>query len=177
MAIAKPNLSQSDVNVEIDLEKLLGSSAKNEAVREVFFQAAFDRMLERLDNGLDVNGKALPKYSKAYKGSLEYAAFGKDGTVNMQLTTEMVNSLKIKSDDINKFKIGFDGEFNNTKAFAHMTGYKNHPILDGKVKPRNFFGWTDKELKSIANEIKPQNDSSGSVSDSAVLKLLDKLLA
>jgi hypothetical protein len=177
MAIAKTNLSQQDVNVEIDLEKLLGSAAKNQAVQEVFFQAAFDRMLERLDQGVDVNGKALPKYSSAYKKSLEYAAFGKDGTVNMQLTTEMVNSLKIKSDDINKFKIGFEGDVNNAKAYAHMTGYKSHPVLDGKVKPRNFFGWSDKDLKAIASEIKPQNDSKQSVSDAAIIKLLDKLLA
>lgn len=176
MPIAKSNLDKSDVNVEIDLEKLLGGAAKNQAVQEVFFQAAFDRLIDRLDKGLGVNGKSLGKYSKSYKDSLEFAAFGKGSDVNMQLTSEMVNSLKIKSDDVNKFKIGFEGEFNNNKAFAHMTGYAGHPTLDGKVSPRVFFGWTDSELKAIAKELKPQNEATQRVSDTAIVNLLNRLL-
>lgn len=174
MPIQKRNLSQSDVSIEIDLEKLLGGVAKNQAVREVFFQAAFDKMLERIDSGVGADGKRLHPYSKAYKESLEYHVYGKDGTVNMQLTGGMVQSIEILSQNDKKMKIGFLGEQENTKAFAHITGFSGHPVLDGKVKPRNFFGWKDDDLITIANELKPATPDSG-FSDSAILKLLDKL--
>jgi hypothetical protein len=175
MALTKQKLSQSDVSVEIDLEQLLGGAAKNSDVRETFFQLAFDKMLERLDAGKGVDGKALPKYSKAYKDSLEYAVYGKDGTVNMQLTGGMVQSVEILSQNSKKMKVGFVGDDENTKAYAHMTGYKGHPVLDGKVKPRNFFGWTDAELKSIARELRVDNAPNKTISDTVILKLLEKL--
>lgn len=176
MPIAKINLNESDVSAEIDLESLIGSAAKNKDVREVFFQRAYDLMLERLDNGIGADGKKLAKYSKAYKDSLEFAAFGKDSTVNMQLTSEMVNSLSIKNDNSKKFKIGFDGDFNNTKAYAHMTGYKGHKTLDGVAPKRLFFGWSDKELKSIASELKGASDVEPTLSDAQVISLLERLL-
>lgn len=176
MPIATPKITENDVSVEINLEKLLGPVAKNDAIREVFFQTAFDQMLERLDKGIDVDGKSLGKYSKAYKNSLEFQSFRKSDTVNMQLTSEMVNSLAVQNDSPTKFKIGFTGDFNNTKAFAHMTGYAGHPVLAGKVKPRNFFGWSDKTLKQIAADIGPfQGTKEDITNQSQILNLLTKL--
>lgn len=175
MPIQKRNLSQSEVSIEIDIEKLLGGVAKNQAVREVFFQAAFDKMLSRLDNGIGADGKPLPKYSKAYKDSLEYHVYGKDGVVNMQLTGGMVNSLEIKKSDDKKMTVGFSGDEENAKAYGHITGFVGHPTLDGKVKPRNFFGWTDSELVAIASDLKPSPQDESKINDSKILSLLDRL--
>lgn len=176
MPIQKRNLSQSEVSIEIDLEKLLGGAANNRIVREVFFQAAFDKMLERLDKGVGADGKNLPKYSKAYKNSLEYYVYGKDGTVNMQLTGGMVNSLEIKKSDNKKMTVGFSGDEENAKAYGHLTGFAGHPTLDGKVKPRNFFGWTDSELIAIAEDLKPNAQDEPKINDSKILSLLDRLI-
>lgn len=176
MAIQTKKLSQSQVSIDINIEKLLGGSAKNQAVREVFFQAAFDKMLARLDNGIGADGKPLAKYSKKYKDSLEYHVYGKDGTVNMQLTSGMVNSLDIIKTDDKKMTVGFVGDDENAKAYAHMTGFKGHPTLEGKVKARNFFGWTDTELIAIASELRPSNQGDESkINDSKILSLLDRL--
>ena len=175
MALTKTKLTESDVSVEIDIESLLGPLAKNKDVRETFFQLAFDKMLERLDNGIGADGKKLPKYSKAYKDSLAFDVFGKDGTVNMQLTGGMVNSIEIKKESASKMTVGFTGSDENAKAYAHMTGFQGHPTLGGKVAERNFFGWSDSELKAIAKEFKPINSPSKGVSDTAILKLLEKL--
>jgi hypothetical protein len=177
MAIQKRKLSQSEVSIEIDLEKLLGGMAKDQAVREVFFQAAFDKMLERLDEGVGADGKNLPKYSKAYKDSLEYIVYGKDGTVNMQLTGGMVNSIDILKSNDKKMTVGFKGDEENAKAYGHLTGFAGHPTLDGKVKPRNFFGWTDTELIAIASDLKSTNQNDESrINDSKILSLLDRLV-
>ncbi len=172
MPLSKTKLSESDVSTEIDIESLLGSAGRDKMTREVFFQAAFDVMLERLEQGRDVNGKLMSKYSKEYKESDAYNVFGKDGTVNMQLRGDMINSLAEKKSSKNKMVIGFVGDEQNAKAYAHMTGYKGHPTIRG-VKPREFFGWTDKELKAIANELKPSN-SSDILQDDKLLALLDR---
>ena len=175
MALAKLNLDKSDVNVEIDLEKVLGGSAKNEIVRESFFQLLFDSMNERLDSGKNVNNKALKSYSKSYKDSLAYEVFGKDGTVNMQLTGDMINSVAIQKQSSKTMKIGFTGEDENNKAYGHITGMKGHKFLEGKVPKREFFGWTDKEVKSIASELRPALQEESSISDTALLALLERL--
>lgn len=177
MALTKLKLNESEVTVTIDLEKLLGRAAKDRTVREVFFQAAYDQMLNRLDDGKDFKGRAMKKYSKQYKDSLAYAAFGKDGTVNLTLTGDMINSVEILEQDESKMTIGFDGDLNNKKAYAHMTGYKGHKWLDGKVEKREFFGWTDAALKEIADQLKPSNRDKDIISDEKVLGLLDRLLA
>lgn len=173
----KTNLqSESDVNVEIDLEKLLGKAAANEAVRETFFQLAFESLMARLDSGEGVKGGNLPRYSKAYKDSLSYEVFGKDGTVNMQLTGDMVNDISIQKQNSKKMVIGFNDDLQSKKAFAHMTGFEGHPNLDGKVKPRNWFGWQDKELEAIAQDLRPELEQTEAVTDEKVLNLLERFV-
>lgn len=175
MALQKPTLKKEEVSTEIDLKSLLGASAKNESIRQVFFEAAFDKMLARLDQGRGVDGK-LHAYSKSYKDSLAFAAFGKSNTVNMQLTGDMVQSVTVLDSSETKLKIGIDDSEQAAKAYGHMTGMQGHPTLAGKVSARNWFGWKDSELIKIANAIKPEINNKSVVSDAAILKLLDKLV-
>lgn len=176
MKLSKTKLSEDEVSTEINLEKLLGSQSKNREVREAFFQVAYDKLLERLDQGIGADGKKLGKYSKAYMDSLAYAAFGKDSTVNMQLSGDMISSIDIVNQDDKKMKVAFKGQDENAKAFAHMTGFQGHPTLDGKVKPRKFFGWSDDELLEIAQEFKPRQETRQSaVSDAQIISLFDRL--
>ena len=175
MALQKPTLKKEEVSTEIDLKSPLGAASKNESIRQVFFEAAFDKMLARLDQGRGVDGK-LHAYSKSYKDSLAFAAFGKSNTVNMQLTGDMVQSVTVLDSSENKLKIGIDDSEQAAKAYGHMTGMKGHPTLAGKVDARNWFGWKDSELIKIANAIKPEINKKNLISDAAVLRLLDKLV-
>lgn len=174
MALQKPTLKKEEVSTEINLKSLLGASAKNESIRQVFFEAAFDKMLARLDQGRGVDGK-LHAYSKAYKNSLAFAAFGKSNTVNMQLTGDMVQSITVLDSSETKLKIGIEDSKQAAKAYGHMTGMKGHPILDGKVDARNWFGWKDSELIKIADAIKPEINKKGLISDEVALKIIDRL--
>jgi hypothetical protein len=175
MAIQKKSLKESDVSTEIDLKEVLGPIAKDQAVRETLFQVLFDQMIDRLSTGRGVDNKIMPKYSDAYKNSLAYKAFGKDGTVNLELTGDMINSVNIQKQNSSKMTIGFTGDVENAKAFAHMTGFEGHPTLDGKVKRRNFFGWTDKEIEAAAEELRPSINEDQVLSDNQILALLDRL--
>jgi len=174
LALQKPTLKKDEVSTEIDLKSLLGASAKNESIRQVFFEAAFDKMLARLDQGRGVDGK-LHAYSKSYKDSLAFAAFGKSNTVNMQLTGDMVQSVTVLDSSETKLKIGIDDTEQAAKAYGHMTGMQGHPTLDGKVSARNWFGWKDSELIKIANAIKPEINKNEIVSDAAALRIIDRL--
>lgn len=172
----KTNLAEKDLNVQIDIEKLLGKAAQNEVVRETFFQLAFDSLMARLDAGESVNGKAMKSYSKAYKDSLAFEVFSKDGTVNMQLTGDMVNDISIQKQSSKLMTIGFNDELQSQKAYAHMTGFAGHPHLDGKVKPREWFGWSDKELEAIAQDLRPELEEKELVNDEKILNLLERFV-
>lgn len=176
MALTKTKLSESEVSVEIDIKKLLGSTAKSKEVRESFYELAYEKMIDRINSGRDVNGKLFSKYSKSYKDSLAFSAFGKSNTVDMQLTGDMINSIQLEKQNDNVLKVAFSDDLETKKAFAHMTGFEGHPTLDGKVKPRLFFGWSDKELQEIAKEFKPIINEDKTVSDEKLLNLIDKLV-
>lgn len=175
MALQKPTLKKEEVSTEINLEQILGKLSSNENVRAVFFEAALDKLQKRLDEGRGVDGK-LTAYSKEYKDSLAFKVFGKTNTVNMQLTGDMLTAVNELDSKPGKMKIGIDDDIEAAKAYGHMTGMKGHPTLAGKAPVRNWFGWTDKELKEIANAIKPEVSKRNTLSDEKALLLLDRLL-
>lgn len=171
MALSKKKLSESEVSVEIDLEKLLGRAARDKGAREVFFQLAFDKLSERLDKGLDANGKKMAAYSRKYKSSLAFEVFEKNNTVNMQLTGDMINDITELDSSKDKLKIGFQSDFSNLKAYANITGDRG----SNKAAPaREFFGWSDKELKAIADEIKPSIKEDPILNDAKILAFLTR---
>jgi hypothetical protein len=175
LSIQKKTLKKSEVSTEINMQEILGDLSKNESVRAVFFEAALGRLVDRLEQGRGVDGK-LDTYSDSYKDSLAFKVFGKTNTVNMQLTGDMVAAIEELDSSGTKLKIGIKDKTESAKAFGHMTGMEGHKYLDGKVPVRNWFGWTDKELKEIANSIKPEVNKKNSISDEKALMLLDKLL-
>lgn len=177
MALSKLNKDKDNLTIDINIEKLLGSASNNEVIRETFFQLAYDKLVDRLDKGLSVDNKPLKGYSASYKGSLAYDVFGKDGTVDMQLTGDMISSIDIKKQNSTTLTVGFGSKEESNKAYGHMTGMEGHPTLEGKVRPRNFFGWSDKELNDIARELRPAISKANLVSDAKLLTLIDRLLA
>jgi hypothetical protein len=168
VAIQKTNNKLNEVSTEIDVKELLGGLSNDRDVREAFFQLALDKMSERLDKGLDVNGSKMDKYSKEYKESLAYQAFEKTGVVNMQLTGSMLAAVDIIEQNKNKMKVGVTGS-EAPKAYNHQVG--------DTLPQREWFGWKDSELKSIAKEFKPLKDEGPSISDVQIVDLLDRLLA
>lgn len=170
-------LSKDEVSQEFDLNKVLGMDvSKDQGLQEAIGQAIIDRIVERTERGKSVSGAALPKYSKAYKESLEFAAFGKTNKVNMTLTGEMLSSLTVLSASNGRLKIGFDGEENNAKAFGHISGMEGHPTLEGKVPEREFFGLTKAEIESIRKEFRPQLSDEAEANDNVIIGKIKKLI-
>jgi hypothetical protein len=160
-------LSESEVSQTIDLKELTGvNMSEFPAAKEAIAQAFIDKIVERTQDGKDVDGKDFAKkYSKAYKDSLAFDAFGKTNKVNMTLSGEMLGTIDVVESKGNKIKIGWSDAENNAKAFNHNSG--------DTVPKRQFFGVTDKELAEIKREFKPQIKDTDN--DRVILAKLDKL--
>lgn len=170
----KLKLTESEVSQTIDLKEVLGSISAIDTVSEAFSRAIIDHIVERTQSGRDVNGKLFAPYSKSYKESLAFNVLGKSSHVDMTLTGDMLSTIQSERTG-NKIKIFFDGPQNNVKAFAHMTGFKWHPHLEGKAK-REFFGIKDEELRKIAKAFKPEIDNGKQASEKTLIEKIAKVI-
>lgn len=138
------NLKKSNVSIDIDLSELLPDKRFTTAQKETIAQKIIDKIVANAESGLDRNGKSLPKYSKPYKGSDEFEAFGKTNAPNMTLTGDLLGQLDVLKIDGNKVRIGWESEQENLKAHGNITGQEGQ-----WAKKRDFFGLTASELKEI----------------------------
>lgn len=100
-------------------------------------------IIDRTQNGLDVNNNAFKKYSKAY--AKEKAETFGSTTVNLTRTEAMLNA--IDSKPINKgttfgLRFFFNSKEQNDKAYANQVTYN-----------RKFFGFNKKEKDKIKERI------------------------
>jgi hypothetical protein len=72
--------------------------------------------------GKDKDGKPFKKYSKDYKKSLAFKAFGKTGSVNMELSGDMVDTMEIVDESRNTVTVSWEDEQQKLKAENHIHG-------------------------------------------------------
>ena len=138
------NLRKSNVSIDIDLSELLPDRRFSEQEKESIAQRIINKIVENSESGIDRLGRPLPKYSKDYKESDAFTAFGKSNDPNMTLTGDLMGQLDILKIAGNTVRIGWDSELENAKAHGNITGQ------EGKwKKKRDFFGLTTAELKEI----------------------------
>lgn len=110
-----------------------------------------DFIVERTKEGKGKDGKNFPRYSTAYKESMEFKIAGKDGTVDLTLSGEMLDSLKVLSVKPGLIEIGYDsGDPNNGKAEGNILGsYGKEP---NSRHARNFLDLSDKEIAKVLTQ-------------------------
>lgn len=162
-------LSEDKVEMKINLEEIFGTAPKNQALRQAIGQALIDKLISRTEQGRSFAGTKFKAYSKAYKESLEFKAFGKTDNVNLKLTGDMLGLLDIKDESGNTITLGWDDNEQNAKAYNHITG--------DTVPVRDFFGFSQSEIKEIVSEFKENvTDFNEKSFDEAAIKLLEKVL-
>lgn len=169
---------------EIDLGEVFGVDEVPESIKQQVANDLIEGLVKRAQDGLDYNGKKMKKYSDSYVESEVFKAAGKSQSdVNMTLYGDMLAQLDLLEVNGNVIKFGWDSGEQGTKAYAHMTGYKGHPNLDGKVSKRLFFGATAKQIEDAKDkyidQIATRKDSSAnnqSVFDALeILKRADQI--
>lgn len=123
--------------------------------REVIGQEIVDFIVKRSKQGRDKNNDRFPGYSKSYTNSKDFKIAGKSkGNVNLTLSDEMLNSLKVLSTRKGEITIGYDRNDNRNNAVAEGnikgTYGQKTPI---RGKKRDFLGI---KKSDITGEIYPK---------------------
>lgn len=161
-------LRGQDPRLRLNLKKIFGTEVTNQTLRELIAGRAIELIEERTAQGKDRFGSRMKAYSKTYKNSLDFKAFGKSNTVNLVLTGDMFNALDKLESTESKIELGFVDPDEGAKAHGHITG-------DGNLPQRDFFGLTEKEIKSLRSEFSDQIDTVESVSALRVLQLIERI--
>ena len=156
--------TKKEISQTINLKELLGRSPTPQE-RVSIGQDLIDRILERTESGKSLSGHKFKAYSKEYKDSLDFQAFGKTNRVNMTLTGDMLASIDILKETKDTITIGIAGD-EAPKAFNHQTG--------DTVPKRRFFGVTKGDTKKAVRDNKNSNVEAPS-EDNFVDRALDTL--
>lgn len=131
-----------------ELRAKLRGTLSNRSFRQQFSKAVIDRIIERTHSGIDKSGAQFREYSKSYKASDIFMIYGKSSDVNLELTGEMLSSLKGVS-NMQSIVIELIGAKNRAKAHGHVNGIRSSKY--GRVK-RDFLGLPDEDLDAIMIE-------------------------
>lgn len=111
-----------------------------------------DYILIRTSKGKDRNGEAFPKYSKAYKESLDFKNAGKTSRVDLELSGDMLAELSILQTMSGAVRIGYErGSEENAKADGNIRGTYGKKTPN-KAKARDFLGIEPKALNKIISK-------------------------
>lgn len=126
--------------------------------REAVGLEIIEHIKKRTSKGKDKTGKPWKGkagvYSKSYKDSLEFKiGKGSSKKVNLELSSEMMNSMKVLSHKKGEITIGYDKddkELNGKVEGNRLGTYGNKNPVRGKA--RDFLGIERTALKSIQDD-------------------------
>lgn len=150
---------------------MFGKTVRNPSVKEQIKQELIDTILKRTqDQSKSYTGRPFKGYSKLYKSSDDFQAFGKTNKVNLTLTGDMLASLDAIEETNNTITFGFLDADEQAKAHGHITG-------GGKLPKRDFFGFSNKEIDEIRAKFEGEIESREvSFEESLILGELRELL-
>lgn len=143
-------LSGNNPELKVNLRKIFGERIpRSGPLRDQITQEILDLIIDRTKSGKDINSRRFPAYSKSYKNSEEFRAFGKsEGRVNLTLTGDMLGLMDSKESTRDTETFGWTDREEAAKAHGHITGNVG--------KTRDFFGLRASEIREIRNKFKDQ---------------------
>lgn len=139
------------------------------SLREQIAQDLLDKILERAESGVDINGKRFKGYSKQYINSDSFKAFGKDPSkVNLRLTGDMLELLDVIQSSPDEVVLGWTDVGEAKKAYGHIEG-------TGKLPKRDFFGLTNSDIQDIKRIYKTELESGDTFEETILLEGLNSV--
>jgi hypothetical protein len=144
----KRKISEDEISQTFNLKTYLGKTPTAEQ-KELFYELAVEKMVDRTVGGDDVNNKKFlpyePDYAKAKGVPVD--------SVDLVLSGDMLQSFDEESQSKDHVKIEMASD-QTGKAYGHLSGFKGHPNIK-KKKKRDFFGFKRKDdLEEIIKEVK-----------------------
>lgn len=142
----KINLGKNNIGLEIDLTEMFGAQVPNSTqFRQAVGQALIDEIRSRTEEGhKSWNNDPFKKYSKEYKESLGFHAYGKTNDVTLKQSGAMLLSMDIIKESVDKIVIGWTDKEEAAKAYNHITG--------DTVPKRDFLGLRPSEMSKVRDE-------------------------
>ena len=160
------NITLDEISQEVDLKNYLGRKP-TASEKVAFAELAIDRINNRTLDGETVNGGKFKRYSKSYA---EFKGVTRD-SVDMFLDGDMLEAIgrRTSKEKANTVFIQIEKGLQTKKAFNHNTG--------DTLPKREFFGLTEEEARSIADEIKesPTQEQSTSITFDALRSAIESL--
>jgi hypothetical protein len=141
-------LDETSFTFDVPIPDDIKPGLKKEFLQKVG-QYLVDSMLDKIADGISpVAG--VGKFQKLTK---HYADEEKGGerTANMDEHGDMLSALTYKIIG-NKIKVGIFDDKQAIKSYAHNTGFKGHPTLEGKAPKRQFIP-NEKEGEKLKSDI------------------------
>ena len=140
MKIHKKIQSTKKVAQKFNLKDLLGYKP-SEAQKELFFNLAVDKMVNRTASGRDISGRSFTPYSESYAEKKGVSR----NSVDLILTGDMLGSFESSSTQPNMVEIKIEGE-EAPKAYNHDVG--------DTLPRREFFGFnSEDDLADVVREV------------------------
>jgi hypothetical protein len=134
--------------------------------REAVGLEIIERIKDRTKKGFDRKGKKFPGYSKNYTESLDFKIAGKSaGKVDLELSSEMMNSIEVLSHKKGEIVIGFDkgnSDLNGKVEGNRLGTYGGKPK---RGKKRDFLGIQRKDLVKIQNNYDYNKEERNKIKD------------
>lgn len=156
MTIHKQKYSKKEVSQRYNLKKLLGYEP-NERQKELFYNLAVDKMVQRTASGKDVDNNNFTAYSKEYAAKKGVSR----NAVDLILEGDMLNSFEENKKQKNIVKIKMQDGVETLKAY-------NHNIGDTLPK-REFFGFKDeKDIEDIILQVDQAREQKQAPTESTI---------
>lgn len=137
-----------------------------------------DYIVERTQSNKDYRNAPFKPYSKSYKNSTDFKAAGKSSKVDLTLSGDMLDSLKIIKEKRGEIVIGFTDKQEAGKAEGNIEGTYGQSRQVGPK--RNFLGLSKKDLKEnvLGNyPIRDEEARAEAVAEVELSKYLSEILA
>ena len=161
--LKRSRLTKNKIKQRFNLKKLLGYSPSQQQ-KELFYELAVDKMVQRTASGKDINNENFKPYTKEYAAKKGVSR----NAVDLILTGDMLNSIeKDAPGDFVDIQIASD---ETGKAHGNITGSYGKPS-GSKAKARDFFGFKKEEdlidVISQVDSIK-ESDTAPTIASQAV---------
>jgi len=148
MPMDQPKYSKKEVSQKFNLKKLLGYSP-SERQKELFFELAVNKMVQRTASGQDIDGKKFTQYTKDYAAKKGVSR----SSVDLILDGDMLNSNIKESKQKNIVKIKVEDGVETLKSYNHNVG--------DTLPTRTYFGFkSEKDLSDVLNEVDTAKEST-----------------
>lgn len=164
--LKRSKITKNEIKQKFNLKKLLGYTP-NEQQKEMFYDLAVNKMVQRTASGKDIKNENFKPYTKDYASKKGVSR----NSVDLILTGDMLNGFENEKTDKNSVEISIK-QSETGKAHGNITGSYGKSS-GSKAKARDFFGFRqESDLMDIITQIDSMREAESTPSTTSAVDLV-----